>query len=97
MPVIYRSYDTNGRLLMSETGSVCKMLGSFSITTSSGSISVNISLPGEVFFVITPRLGSGGSFVGSRPVVEYEGGGVFTWLFAGTAAAGAYDVHYGVY
>lgn len=97
MAVIYRSYDTSGRLLMRETGSVCKVLGSFPITTSSGAITVPITLPGEVFFVIVPRVGSGGSFVGSRPIVEHEGGGAFSWIFAGTAAEGAYDVHYGVY
>jgi len=97
MAVVYRSYDANGRLLMRETGSVCKMLGSFPVTTASGSLSVSIFLPGEVFFVIAPRVGSGGTFVGSRPVVEYDGNGVFSWMFAGTDAAGAYDVHYGVY
>ncbi|MCG6539188.1 hypothetical protein MCB86_03750 [Pseudomonas sp. KSR10] len=97
MGVVYRSYDETGRLLMRETGSVCKVIGSFPVTTASGSITVSIPLAGTVFFFITPRLGSGGTYVGSRPVVEYDGNGVFSWLFAGTDAAGAYDVHYGVY
>lgn len=92
MPVFYRSYDASGRLLMRETGSVCKVLGSFSITTPSGSITVPVPPGNEVFFVIAGREGSG-----SRPVVEYEGFGVFSWVFAGTAAAGSYDVHYGIY
>ncbi len=100
MGVIYRSYDEEGGLLLRETGSVSKVLGKFAIPAqSSGSIAVPIGLPGTVFFVIVPVPNPGGTFLGSRPVVVYDGNGVFSWIFAGTGGwtGGSYEVHYGVY
>lgn len=93
-----RTYTPAGVLISDLTYPVCRVVGSFSTGTSSGSITV--SLPsGTVFYTQSPVGGNGR--LAKMAGVKYVGGGQFIWDFLYPSGVGNYSlastIYYGVY
>lgn len=94
-----RVRSADGTLRLDLTDKLPKVFGYFETGTSGGSITVQLPIAGEVFWVQV--LAGPATASAKRAAVVHTGNGTFTWAFSFTSGMGNYAVntrvYYGIY